>query len=562
MNSFKEKVLRRKSKRVVSEDTNGDIGASDQNAGEKASITERPFTPMGPTRISIENSAFHVSSGTRRPESRDPHPRPSTGPAPKPIEPVANQHRRVVSLEERKPRAEDAVPMRISSKHGVQSTTDPARISSSFDSKPESASYTLNTIGSSTHSYGRGSLERQENVVEEIIPKRASSKHIITNSPVSTQAFDRTGLTNGFPYAMTEDDPRTDRVPGRSSSLHFVHDGPLSRTTTTITTTTTTSPTATTTSSPTSPTITTMSGPIISTTTTTTTPPSKPKSRGDWVIIEDGEPGPSHRDPRSRKPLPNSAKRLPELDIGAKTRRGSNPSAQLANLNLQRTKESHDSTMGSSVDSAPLLTNKDLPPVPPIPPTHSKDTAPIESKYIAPTEIKEVTPTGIKDTAPVRIRDIAPIENKTEIPEHLRLPPGFNLQNTEQTHVSEEWRPAVTHENILKQRTEIIQEEITRDIHMHHYFTYLQPIKVVEILPPKHFLLDPETGVKTEIPAPSGWALPASMQPVSPDASMLKTWTRHYLVNEEHPLGLPELPPLKHEPAFDNLRQEAKDGEL
>lgn len=142
---------------------------------------------------------------------------------------------------------------------------------------------------------------------------------------------------------------------------------------------------------------------------------------------------------------------------------------------------------------------------------------------------------------------------------HLRLPDKFDLRDTEETHVYQRQRPAVTHETIIKERHEITQEAITRDIHIHHYYTYLQPVRVVEILPPKHFLFDPETGKKTEIPQPFGWTMPENMFPTSPDMSSVVGWTRHYLVNEEHPYGIPEPPPpLKHEKSFDNLRKEAE----
>lgn len=149
---------------------------------------------------------------------------------------------------------------------------------------------------------------------------------------------------------------------------------------------------------------------------------------------------------------------------------------------------------------------------------------------------------------------------------HLRLPKGFSLRDTEQTHVTEEQRPAVTHETIIEQRTEVFTEEITRDVHYHHYYTYVQPIKVVEILPARHFMLDTVTGRKTEIAQPAGWTLPANMIPSSPDTSSIVGWTRHYLVDEEHPTGLPESPVSEHdtanasvhrEPGTHNLRQKA-----
>ncbi len=140
---------------------------------------------------------------------------------------------------------------------------------------------------------------------------------------------------------------------------------------------------------------------------------------------------------------------------------------------------------------------------------------------------------------------------------HLNLPSGFNLQNTEETHVTEEQRPAVTHETIIKQRTEIVQEEITRDIHVHHYYTYLQPVRVVEVLPARHYFLDLQTGIKTEVLPPADYQMPLSMTPISPDTSMVKATTRHYLVDEEHPTGVLEPPPLKHEQGHEDLRQQA-----
>jgi len=144
---------------------------------------------------------------------------------------------------------------------------------------------------------------------------------------------------------------------------------------------------------------------------------------------------------------------------------------------------------------------------------------------------------------------------------HLILPDGFSLQNTERTYVTEEQRPAVTHETIVKHRTEVIQEAISRDIHVHHYYTYVQPIKVVEVLPAKHYFLDAATGEKTEISAPAGWKMPASMLPSSQDHSMVKGWSRHYLVDEEHPTGIIEEAslPLKHEERHENLRETAQD---
>lgn len=135
------------------------------------------------------------------------------------------------------------------------------------------------------------------------------------------------------------------------------------------------------------------------------------------------------------------------------------------------------------------------------------------------------------------------IQHGHDASEHLRLPQGFNVGHTETTTIDTEWRPAVTHEKIHNHRTEIIQEAITRDIHIHHYYTYVQPIKVVEVLPAKHYRYDAATGLKTEIPAPRGWVMPTNLQPHTPDMSSLSGYTRHYLVNEQYPTGIAEDPP-------------------
>ncbi|KAG9771229.1 hypothetical protein KCU88_g6405, partial [Aureobasidium melanogenum] len=127
--------------------------------------------------------------------------------------------------------------------------------------------------------------------------------------------------------------------------------------------------------------------------------------------------------------------------------------------------------------------------------------------------------------------------------EHSYLPPGFKPGYTEQTHVVETIRPAVTQEVVKNKRTEIVQEEITRHIHVHHYYTYIQPIRVVEVLPARHYTIDEKTGQKVEIPAPDGWEMPASLQPTKPDLSGIAPESRHYLVDEEHPNGIPEPPP-------------------
>jgi hypothetical protein len=123
------------------------------------------------------------------------------------------------------------------------------------------------------------------------------------------------------------------------------------------------------------------------------------------------------------------------------------------------------------------------------------------------------------------------------------LPPKLKPGKHEHTYVEETIKPAVTHELIRHEKTEIVREEISKEVHVHHYFTYTQPIKTVEILPARHFMIDSETGEKFEIPPPEGWSMPPQLRPYTPDLSGLATETRHYLVNDQYPKGIPEAAP-------------------
>ncbi|RMZ80108.1 hypothetical protein DV737_g3126, partial [Chaetothyriales sp. CBS 132003] len=152
-----------------------------------------------------------------------------------------------------------------------------------------------------------------------------------------------------------------------------------------------------------------------------------------------------------------------------------------------------------------------------------------------------------------------------DVPAHVTLPDNFPRQNTVHTDVSVQSLPGVTQECIYRQTTEIIQMAVSRDIHVHHYYEYLQPIKVVEILAARHWMLDLETGEKTEIPEPEGWVIPESMRPTKPDLSRVKKESRHYLVNDEHPNGVAEQPPVGEDEdaqVYYNAEQEQHDIHL
>jgi hypothetical protein len=133
--------------------------------------------------------------------------------------------------------------------------------------------------------------------------------------------------------------------------------------------------------------------------------------------------------------------------------------------------------------------------------------------------------------------------SQPEISEHVRLPPGFKPGHTEHTTVEEVWHPAVENQTIEHRKIVVTQPEIERDVHIHHYFEYEQPVYTTEILPPKHYRLDEKTGKKIEIQAPAYWKMPTSLTPRKADLSGLMGTQRHYLVDETHPFGVLESPP-------------------
>lgn len=155
-----------------------------------------------------------------------------------------------------------------------------------------------------------------------------------------------------------------------------------------------------------------------------------------------------------------------------------------------------------------------------------------------------------------RSRALAPTEVATQqLAATVELHPNDSFETGKgtttlrhHTDVTETLRPAVTQEVIQEHRIEIVQKEITREIHVHHYFTYVQPIRALEVLPARHFIVDSETGEKREIAAPEGWSMPANLMPRKPDTSTPAPITRHYPVNEQHPPGVLEPSPPPHPP--------------
>ncbi|KIV88055.1 hypothetical protein PV10_08985 [Exophiala mesophila] len=192
------------------------------------------------------------------------------------------------------------------------------------------------------------------------------------------------------------------------------------------------------------------------------------------------------------------------------------------------------------------------------PPKHvilaPNDPSPLNPRYhtvnVDPKTTTNTTPTprnsqNMKDRAnPASLTMVSDLEKTHGTnTKTTRYPGSGTVHTTHHTVIDEAFHPAVTHETIHSHRVEVIQEEITRDIHIHHYYTYIQPIAVTEILPARHFLINPQTGTKTEIPAPQGWVMPKDMQPGVPDMGHLVPISRHYLVDEEYPTGIDEPAP-------------------
>lgn len=73
-------------------------------------------------------------------------------------------------------------------------------------------------------------------------------------------------------------------------------------------------------------------------------------------------------------------------------------------------------------------------------------------------------------------------------PDPVDLNGIVDLSSTKDTTVHETWAPAVTHHQIVKQHHEILEEQVTREIHEHHVFHRKLPIIDIEVKPARHFI--------------------------------------------------------------------------
>lgn len=82
----------------------------------------------------------------------------------------------------------------------------------------------------------------------------------------------------------------------------------------------------------------------------------------------------------------------------------------------------------------------------------------------------------------------------------------YALGRTEDSETIVTQAPAVTHETRIVNTHEVVQKQITREIHHYDVFHRIQPIDLIEVLPPRHFVPHSSGKGYVEIPPPEGSA--------------------------------------------------------
>ncbi|KAJ8109039.1 hypothetical protein OPT61_g7745 [Boeremia exigua] len=90
---------------------------------------------------------------------------------------------------------------------------------------------------------------------------------------------------------------------------------------------------------------------------------------------------------------------------------------------------------------------------------------------------------------------------ETMLAKKLREDGVVDLRNTVDTDGDITWAPAVTHEVIKPHQHEIVQHKIYREIHNYEYFHRIQPVRMTEVLPPRHWIPNPDGEGLIEISA-------------------------------------------------------------
>jgi len=96
-----------------------------------------------------------------------------------------------------------------------------------------------------------------------------------------------------------------------------------------------------------------------------------------------------------------------------------------------------------------------------------------------------------------------PLDGQRDIEKeiHHLLDGVVDLSNTVDEDKDVQWAPAVTHELVKPHEHEIIQNKIYREIHNYEYYHYLQPVYDLEVLPPRHWIPNPNGEGLIEISA-------------------------------------------------------------
>ncbi|KAL1654561.1 hypothetical protein SLS61_002750 [Didymella pomorum] len=90
---------------------------------------------------------------------------------------------------------------------------------------------------------------------------------------------------------------------------------------------------------------------------------------------------------------------------------------------------------------------------------------------------------------------------ETALARRLRENGVADLRNTIDTDGDITWAPAVTHEVIKPHQHEIVQQKIYREIHNYEHFHRIQPVMMTEVLPPRHWIPNPNGEGLIEISA-------------------------------------------------------------
>ncbi|KAF1930990.1 uncharacterized protein M421DRAFT_418480 [Didymella exigua CBS 183.55] len=90
---------------------------------------------------------------------------------------------------------------------------------------------------------------------------------------------------------------------------------------------------------------------------------------------------------------------------------------------------------------------------------------------------------------------------ETALARKLREDGVVDLRDTIDTDGDITWAPAVTHEVIKPHQHEVVQHKIYREIHNYEHFHRIQPVMMTEVLPPRHWIPNPNGEGLIEISA-------------------------------------------------------------